>query len=130
MKNLFIILAGALLLGCASTPQKTKANYEAEWAKNYTPTTVRIHSAPSGAVIDRNGDIVGTTPCDMVMPQCWRGGWPADGQVIQKIRARWLDGTTLYEFYPISSTPPKTMLFLHPNAVNYMRQAPPTLSQN
>ena len=131
--KIILCLLSLCLCACetaAERGKKMRAEAEAAWAKNYTPATIKIHSAPDGAVIDHNGDVVGITPCELSLPKCYRGGWPLDGNIIQTLRARWIDGTVLTEYYPLQSTPPKTVLFLHPNAVNLMRQAPATISKN
>ena len=132
MRNLFIILAGALLLGCATAEREAarKAKFNAEWEAKFTDRTVRIHSAPSGAMIDLNGDVVGVTPCTLELKRCYRGSWPANGNYVQILRARWLDGTVQEQHFFTTATPPQQVAYPHPHAQNYMRQALPTLSQN
>jgi hypothetical protein len=127
MKMVFCLLA-LLLTGCAGP--KSTIDVEAskrEWEANFTDRMVAIHSAPSGAIVDLNGDVIGTTPFVYDLKSCYRGSWPANGHIFQTLRARWLDGTALVETHPTTSTPPKTVLFMHPNARDYM-QAPAALN--
>ena len=131
----FIILLCLLALftsGCATAEREAarKAKFDAEWAANFTDRKVTIHSAPSGAIVDLNGDVIGTTPFVYDLKRCYRGSWPANGHIIQVLRARWLDGMALLEPFPTTSTPPETVLFMHPHATQYMQSAAaPTISQ-
>jgi hypothetical protein len=126
-----LALAALILSGCA-TPKST-IDVEAskrEWEAKFTDRTVTIHSAPSGAMIDLNGDVVGVTPCVLELKRCYQGSWPLNGNVVQILRARWLDGTVQEQHFFTTATPPQQVAYLHPHAQNYMRQALPTLSQN
>jgi hypothetical protein len=128
---LLIALAALFLTACA-TPKSTidlEASKRA-WEAKFSDRTVRIHSAPSGAMIDLNGDVVGITPCTLQLKRCYQAGWPLNGNVVQILRARWLDGTVQEQHFFTTATPPKQVAYLHPYAQNYMRQTPPTLSQN
>jgi len=126
-----LALAALILSGCA-TPKST-IDVEAskrEWEAKFTDRTVTIHSAPSGAMIDLNGDVVGVTPCVLELKRCYQGSWPLNGNVVQILRARWLDGTVQEQRFFTTATPPQQVAYLHPHAQHYMRQALPTLSQN
>jgi hypothetical protein len=128
-----LALASALILsGCATAEREAarKAKFNAEWEAKFTDRAVRIHSAPSGAMIDLNGDVVGVTPCNLELKRCYQGSWPLNGNVVQILRARWLDGTVQEQHFFTTATPPQQVAYLHPHAQNYMRQALPTLSQN
>jgi hypothetical protein len=130
-----LCLLALLASGCAGIDAETraaqrKAAFDAEWAKNFTPATISFHSAPSGAVVDWNGDVIGTTPFEYHIPDGWRGGWPANGHTTQILRARWLDGMMQHEFYPINGRIPKKVLFMHPRATDYLVHPAPRLSQN
>jgi len=129
---LLLALAALILSGCATAEREAarKAKFNAEWEAKFTDRTVRIHSAPSGAMIDLNGDVVGVTPCTLELKRCYQGSWPLNGNVVQILRARWLDGTVQEQHFFTTATPPKQVAYLHPHAQHYMRQALPTLSQN
>jgi hypothetical protein len=117
------ILLVLILSGCATRSTLDVAAVKREIEASYTDRVVTIHSAPSGAVIDLNGDVIGTTPFVYDLKRCYRGSWPANGHIFQNLRARWLDGMTLVETFATTTTPPKTVLFMHPHATHYM-QAP------
>jgi hypothetical protein len=126
-----LALAAMFLTACA-TPKSTidpEAGKRA-WEAKFTDRTVTIHSAPSGAMIDLNGDVVGVTPCVLELKRCYQGSWPLNGNVVQILRARWLDGTVQEQHFFTTATPPQQVAYLHPHAQHYMRQALPTLSQN
>ena len=129
---LLIAFASALFLTGCATPKSTidPEASKREWEAKFTDRTVTIHSAPSGAMIDLNGDVVGVTPCVLELKRCYRDSWPANGLYVQILRARWLDGTVQEQHFHTIATPPKQVAYLHPHAQHYMRQALPTLSQN
>jgi hypothetical protein len=125
MKTSFhhLTLAALLLTGCA-TPKST-IDVEAskrEWEAKFSDRTVRIHSAPSGAMIDLNGDVVGVTPCVLELKRCYRDSWPANGNYVQILRARWLDGTVQEQHFHTIATPPKQVAYLHPHAQSLMNR--------
>ncbi len=125
MKALFLLLALALLLsGCATAEHEAdrKARLNAEWEAKFTDRTVTIHSAPSGAMIDLNGDVVGVTPCVLELKRCYRDSWPANGLFVQVLRARWLDGTVQEQHFHTIATPPKQVAYLHPHAQTLMNR--------
>lgn len=125
MKALLLLLALALLLsGCATAEHEAarKARLNAEWEAKFTDRVVTIHSAPSGAMIDLNGDVVGVTPCTLDLKRCYRGSWPANGLYVQILRARWLDGTVQEQHFFTVATPPKQVAYLHPHAQSLMNR--------
>jgi len=132
MKTSFHLLALAALIlsGCATRSTIDVEASKREWEAKFTDRAVRIHSAPSGAMIDLNGDVVGVTPCNLELKRCYQGSWPLNGNVVQILRARWLDGTVQEQHFFTTATPPQQVAYLHPHAQNYMRQALPSLSQN
>jgi len=119
-----LALASALFLTACAGPKSTidpEASKRA-WEAKFTDRTVRIHSAPSGAMIDLNGDVVGVTPCVLELKRCYRDSWPANGLYVQILRARWLDGTVQEQHFHTIATPPKQVAYLHPHAQSLMNR--------
>jgi hypothetical protein len=126
MKTSFhhLALAALILSGCATAEREAarKAKFNAEWEAKFSDRTVRIHSAPSGAMIDLNGDVVGVTPCVLELKRCYRDSWPANGNYVQILRARWLDGTVQEQHFHTIATPPQQVAYLHPHAQSLMNR--------
>ena len=126
---ILICLLAFFSSGCSMLADNQAAR-DAEWNARFSTVTMSFHSVPSGAVVDWNGDVIGTTPFVYEMQKCYYSGWPLNGNPTQTLRARWLDGTALHEFHPQSGRPPRTVLFMHPHAQHYLNQPARTLSLN
>ena len=122
MKKILIILS--LAMSACATPKSAidVAASKRAWEAKFSDRTVTIHSAPSGAMIDLNGDVVGVTPCTLELKRCYQGSWPANGNIIQILRARWLDGTVQDQHFITTATPPKQVAYLHPHAQALMNR--------
>ena len=121
MKILAPILA-LFLSACAST--KSTFDIEAlrrEEAANYSDLVVEIHSLPSGAMIDLNGDVVGITPCTLELKRCYKKSWPANGYLFQNLRVRFWDGSIQTQTFPTATDTPQKVAFIHPHAQNFPR---------
>lgn len=66
MLSFIVVLSALLIAGCTTT---RPSNYE-EWVY---PTL--IQSEPAGARIEVNGEFIGSTPIQVVLPRMYRYGW-------------------------------------------------------
>lgn len=130
MKTILLFLALSLT-ACATKPSfleqeiaQRKAQREVEYADHH----IQVQTMPPGAIIDFNNDVVGTSPCTILIPQAYKAQWPANGYTIQTINARWIDGSRANQTFYTGTPMPKHVAFLHP-IPNKILPEPPTLSQ-
>lgn len=124
MKILFPIFA-LLLAGCATQPnelEKLAAELKAKRQTDYAEHRIAVQTLPAGALIDWNNDVIGTSPCEIVIPRSYQGHWPRTGYQIETIHARWIDGTTLKQTFVNNSKAPRRVAFLHPNPATHHPQ--------
>ena len=119
-----ICLLALISSGCATRSTLDVAAIKKQIESNYSDRTVTIHSAPSGAMIDLNGDVIGITPCTLELKRCFRDSWPANGLYVQVLRARWLDGFTQEQHFHTVATPPKRVAYIHPHATQKLMNRP------
>lgn len=116
--TLAFLLLALFTTGCATRPtelQKLIAERKAKEQADYGEHRIAVATLPSGALIDWNNDVIGTSPCEIVIPRSYQGHWPRTGYQIETIHARWLDGTLLKQTFVNNSKAPRRVAFLHPN---------------
>ena len=121
----FLCTMTLLLCACATRSTIDLEASKREWESKFSDRTVEIHTLPYGAMIDLNGDVVGITPCTLELKRCYQGSWPANGNVVQILRARFWDGTAQEQHFFTTATPPKKVAFIHPPAQHFSPQAKP-----
>lgn len=127
MKTILCLLS-LCLWGCAATSKIDVEAIKREQESHYSDRTISIHSLPDGALVDLNGDVVGTTPCTLELKRCYESNWPANGYPMQTLRARWFDGMVEFQNFLSNADAPAQVAFMHPNALA-LSQRQPTLHQ-
>lgn len=122
--KLALLLLALLLAGCATKSTLDIEAIRREQEARYSTRTIQIQTLPPGAIIDRNNDIVGVSPCQLELPRCWDGKWPGAGYYYETLRARWTDGYAQEQTFVSNTTVPKNVVFLHPNPAKILPQAP------
>jgi hypothetical protein len=125
MKVLVPFLA-LLLTACASTSTLDLEAIKRQRDADYSDLVVEIHSLPSGAMIDLNGDVVGITPCKLELKRSFRGNWPSNGYDLQALRCRWADGHVEQHLFLTNSKAPKQVAFINPHRQYYTPKKPLT----
>lgn len=126
MKTSILLLA--LLTGCASTRPSLLDQVLDEREANTGDHLIQVQTIPPGAIIDFNNDVVGVSPCSILVKNSYKANWPNNGLTIQTINARWTDGSRANQTFWTGSPIPKHLVFLHP-IPNKILPEPATLSQ-
>lgn len=82
------------------------------------PQEIKIYTSPAGGIVDWNGNVLGAAPLTIeIEPQMifGRPAWPANGATLQRLRARWPDGSTAMEAFGTTQTPPQIVGIVSPN---------------
>lgn len=82
------------------------------------PQEIKIYTSPAGGIVDWNGNVLGAAPVTIqIEPQMifGRPAWPANGATLQRLRARWPDGSTAMEAFGTQQTPPQIVGIVSPN---------------
>lgn len=128
MKTLLLLLLSLSLPACATPQPSLLDQILDERAANTGDHLISVQTMPPGAIIDFNNDVVGTSPCTILIPQAYKAQWPANGYTIQTINARWIDGSRANQTFYTGTPMPKHVAFLHPIPNQILPQTP-TLSQ-
>lgn len=123
-----ILLLALLLTGCASTRPSLLDQVLDEREANTGDHLIQVQTMPPGAIIDFNNDVVGVSPCTILVKNSYKANWPSNGLTIQTINARWTDGSRANQTFWTGSPIPKHLVFLHP-IPNKILPEPATLSQ-
>lgn len=120
MKPLAIVFSALLLASCTALP---KPEPEIKRAQP-PPQEIHIHTAPPGAIVDWNGNVLGTTPIVISLtpnfsPYASHYSWPSNGARTQRFRARWPDGAFNTEFFDSNTPPPQQIAIISPSIGNY-----------
>ena len=111
---------GLLLAGCSVIPKPEPEVKRAE----PKPQEIHIHTAPPGAIVDWNGNVLGTTPIVISLtpyfsPYSSHYSWPSNGARTQRFRARWPDGAINTEFFDSNTPPPQSIAIISPSIGHY-----------
>jgi hypothetical protein len=84
------------------------------------PQEIHIHTAPPGAIVDWNGNVLGTTPIVISLtpylaPYASHYRWPSNGARTQRFRARWPDGAINTELFDSDTPPPQRIAIISPS---------------
>lgn len=125
MKPLAIVYSALLLASCTALP---KPEPEIKRAQPL-PQEINIHTAPPGAIVDWNGNVLGTTPIVISLtpdfsPYASHYSWPSNGARTQRFRARWPDGAFNTEFFDSNTLPPQQIAIISPSIGNYRQLWP------
>lgn len=123
MKTALLILC--LSLGACATQSTTQT---AAPDPDYYDHHIQIQTLPPGAIIDWNNDVVGVSPCEVVVKNSYKGRWPINGYARQIINARWTDGSRADQIFSTGTPIPKHLVFLHP-IPSHIAPPPATLTQ-
>ncbi|MBU6183471.1 MAG: hypothetical protein KGR46_11765 [Verrucomicrobia bacterium] len=83
------------------------------------PQEIKIYTSPAGGIVDWNGNVLGAAPLTIeIEPQMifGRPAWPSNGATLQRLRARWPDGSTAMEAFGTTQTPPQVVGIVSPTA--------------
>ena len=130
MKAPGILLTSLLLTACAVLPRPDPQIKRAQ----PPPQEIQIQTAPPGAIVDWNGNVLGTTPIVISLtpdfsPYASHYSWPSNGARTQRFRARWPDGALNTEFFDSNTPPPQQIAIISPSIGNY-RQLWPAPARN
>jgi hypothetical protein len=104
----------ALLLASCATPEPVEPEVRTGIV---CPRTIKIQSYPAGALIDINGDILGTSPVEYsAHPHNAAQWWPQSDLIYQRFRARWPNGVNVTETFLTRSPMPRQVGLLAPQA--------------
>lgn len=129
-----ILALASMLCSCAtSQPKPEPVTRRAKLA----PQEIKIYTSPAGGIVDWNGNVLGAAPLTIqIEPQMiWgRPAWPANGAALQRLRARWPDGSTAMEAFGTQQTPPQVVGIVSPNyrpnpIIEYWNKKYETLTQ-
>jgi len=98
-----------LLTACATTPPPEPEIKRAQ----PPPQEIHIHTAPPGAIVDWNGNVLGTTPIVISLtpylaPYASHYRWPSNP-----------DGAFNTEFFDTNTPPPQQIAIISPSIGNY-----------
>lgn len=111
----------ALLLASCAAPEKPEPVIKRAEPK---PVEIVIHTAPAGAIVDWNGNVLGTAPITISLTPYFSAyashyTWPSNGERTQRFRARWPDGAYNTEFFDSNTPPPQAIAIVSPSVGNY-----------
>jgi hypothetical protein len=124
MKILTAIFLALALVACAT--QRTTQTEPPD--PDYYDHLIQVQTMPPGAIIDLNNDVVGVSPCTILVKDSYKANWPSNGLTSQIINARWTDGSRSYQTFCTGSPIPKHVVFLHP-IPNKILEQPAVLTQ-
>ncbi len=121
MKTPATILSALLLTACAAPQPKPDPEIKRAQPK---PVEIAIHTAPPGAIVDWNGNVLGTAPIVISLtpnfsPYASHYSWPSNGERTQRFRARWPDGAINTELFDSDTAPPQNIAIISPSIGNY-----------
>lgn len=122
------LIALLLLAGCATRSNIDIAAIKAQQDADWQDHGIAVQTLPPGAIIDWNNDVVGVSPCLVLLKDAYKGQWPYNGYHIHTLRARWTDGALQEQTFVARSPAPKRVVFLHPNPSTHYPK-PVNLSQ-
>ncbi len=116
MRRTALILALAALLSSCASPRidPEPVTRRAKLA----PQEIKIYTSPAGGIVDWNGNVLGAAPLTIqIEPQMIFGrlAWPANGATLQRLRARWPDGSIATETFSTQQTLPQVVGIISPN---------------
>jgi hypothetical protein len=111
----------ALLLSACAAPQKPEPEVKRAQPK---PQEIQIQTAPPGALVDWNGNVLGAAPITIELTPDFSQyashySWPSNGARTQGFRARWPDGAINTEFFESDTPPPQAIAIVSPSVGNY-----------
>ena len=111
----------ALLLSACAAPQKPEPEVKRAQPK---PQEIQIQTAPPGALVDWNGNVLGAAPITIELTPDFSQyashySWPSNGERTQRFRARWPDGAMNTEFFESDTPPPQAIAIVSPSVGNY-----------
>jgi hypothetical protein len=120
MKVPAILFASILLTACAAPLKPTPVTKRAQ----PKPQEITIQTAPAGAIVDWNGNVIGFAPITIELTPSFSEysshyTWPWNGTSTQKFRARWPDGAINTELFNSSEPPPQAIAIVSPSIGNY-----------
>ena len=88
------------------------------------PQEIQIQTAPPGALVDWNGNVLGVAPVTIELTPSFSQyashySWPSNGARTQRFRARWPDGAINTEFFESDTPPPQAIAIISPSVGNY-----------
>ena len=128
MKILATLLLAFSLSACATQQSSLLDQIISERESNTGDHLIQVQTMPPGAIIDYNNDVVGVSPCTILVKDSYKANWPSNGLTIQTINARWTDGSRSYQTFCTGSPIPKNVVFLHP-IPNKILPQPASLTQ-
>ncbi|MFM8764716.1 MAG: hypothetical protein ACKOEZ_07770 [Spartobacteria bacterium] len=110
-----------LLLSACSVVQKPEPEIKRAQPK---PQEIQIQTAPPGALVDWNGNVLGVAPITIELTPSFNEyashySWPSTGVRTQRFRARWPDGAINTEFFETNTPPPQAIAIVSPSVGNY-----------
>jgi hypothetical protein len=109
--TLGLLLLALFTTGCAATGS-TAAPVE---DPDYYEHRISVQTLPPGAIIDWNNNVVGISPCEIVIPKSFKGHWPNTPSWTETLRARWPDGMWQEQDFDNRRPAPQRVVFLHAN---------------
>jgi len=128
MKILATLLLAFSLSACATQQSSLLDQIISERESNTGDHLIQVQTMPPGAIIDYNNDVVGVSPCTILVKDSYKANWPSNGLTIQTINARWTDGSRSNQTFWTGSPIPKHVVFLHP-IPNKILEQPAVLTQ-
>jgi hypothetical protein len=115
------ILFALLLASCAAPQPKPEPEIKRAQPK---PQEIQIQTAPPGALVDWNGNVLGVAPVTIELTPSFyqyasHYSWPSNGARTQRFRARWPDGAYNTEFFDSNTPPPQAIAIVSPSVGNY-----------
>ena len=128
MKILATLLLAFSLSACATQQPSLLDQIISERESNTGDPLIQVHTMPPGAIIDFNNDVIGVSPCGILVKDSYKAQWPDNGYTQQTINARWTDGSRANQIFCTGTPLPKHVVFLHP-IPNKILPEPPALTQ-
>lgn len=124
--NLPAIFLPALFLAACAAPPRPEPEVK---CAQPPPQEIHIHTAPAGAMVDWNGNVLGTAPIVISLtpdfsPYATHYSWPRNGERTQRFRARWPDGAINTEFFDSNTPPPQQIAIIYPSIGRYQNLWP------
>jgi hypothetical protein len=115
----------ALFLSACAAIQKPEPEIKRAQPK---PQEIQIQTAPPGALVDWNGNVLGVAPVTIELTPSFSQyashyTWPSNGARTQRFRARWPDGAINTEYFDSNTPPPQAIAIaiaiVSPSVGNY-----------
>lgn len=125
--RLLVVIFSILLLdACNAVPKPEPETKRAQ----PPPQEIHINTAPPGAIVDWNGNVLGTAPIVISLtpdfsPYASHYSWPSNGERAQRFRARWPDGAINTELFDSNTPPPQQIAIISPS-IGYYQNLWPT----